>query len=306
VIASDGSDDGTNEIVSSFAEPNVVLQAFSPRRGKSVVLNDAMKRVRSEIVMLSDANTMMEPQAVRRLVRWFADADVGAVCGSLDLYDAKTGRNADGVYWRYENFLKRCEGTLRAVLGANGAIYALRRRLFQPLPADTLIDDLTIPLLAKLHSHCRIVYDRQAIAFEETAPSIQAEFRRRARIGTGGYQALTRLWPLLHPRFGWTAFAFLSHKVFRWASPLFLVGLLLSNLLLASAPGYQAAFAAQVVFYLFALLGNQVSWGGRFGRLLRLPTLFTVVNAALLVGFVRWLQRPQSGVWIRTPRVANA
>lgn len=108
VIASDGSDDGTNEIVESFADRGVVLQPFMPRRGKSVVLNDAMARVRGEIVMLSDANTMMNSQAVRRLARWFADTDVGAVCGWLDLYDAETGRNADGVYWRYENFLKRC------------------------------------------------------------------------------------------------------------------------------------------------------------------------------------------------------
>lgn len=192
------------------------------------------------------------------------------------------------------------------MLGANGAIYAIRRRLFQPLPADTLNDDLTIPLLAKLHSRCRIAYDRHAIAFEETAPSIQAEFRRRVRIGTGGYQALTRLWPLLHPRFGWTAFAFLSHKVFRWASPLLLVGMLLSNLLLATLPGYRMILLAQVVFYAFALIGNRMSLGGRIGRILRLPTLFTAVNAALLVGFVRWLRRPQSGVWVRTPRVAQA
>ncbi len=115
------------------------------------------------------------------------------------MYDTTTGRNADGIYWRYENFLKRCEGRLHAVLGANGAIYALRRKLYQPLPADTLIDDLTIPLLAKLHSNCRIVYDKQAVAVEETAPDIQAEFRRRARIGTGGYQAISRLWPLFCP-----------------------------------------------------------------------------------------------------------
>jgi cellulose synthase/poly-beta-1,6-N-acetylglucosamine synthase-like glycosyltransferase len=179
----------------------------------------------------------------------------------------------------------------------------MRRDLFRPIPADTLIDDLTIPLLAKLHSGCRIVYDQQAVAREETAPDIQAEFRRRARIGAGGFQAISRLWPLLHPRFGWTAFAFLSHKVLRWASPFFLVGMLLSNLLLAAEPVYRYLLSAQLAFYALALVGGRVALQGWAGRLLRLPALFTAVNAALLRGFVRWLRRPQSGVWVRTPRV---
>ena len=304
VVASDGSSDGTNEIVERYADQGVVLLAFPQRRGKSVVLNDAVGRLRGDVMLLSDANTMLDPQAARRLVRWFSDPTIGAVCGWLDLYDTRTGRNADGVYWRYENFLKRCEGRLDAVLGANGAIYAMRRALFQAIPADTLIDDLTIPLLAKLRSGCRIVYDQQAVACEETAPDIRAEFKRRARIGAGGFQAIARLWPLLHPRCGWTAFAFLSHKVLRWSSPFFLVGMLLSNLLLAGDPGYRALLLAQFAFYALAAVGSRIALQGRAGRLLRLPALFTTVNAALLVGFARWLRGPQNGVWVCTPRVA--
>jgi cellulose synthase/poly-beta-1,6-N-acetylglucosamine synthase-like glycosyltransferase len=305
VVASDGSTDGTNEIVRRYADRGVVLLPFPQRRGKSVVLNDAVGRLRGEVVILSDANTMMDRQAARRLARWFSDPMVGAVCGWLDLYDSRTGRNADGVYWRYENFLKRCEGRLHAVLGANGAIYAMRRALYQPIPSDTLIDDLTIPLLAKLRSGCRIVYDKQAVAREETAPDIQSEFGRRARIGAGGFQAIARLWPLLHPRFGWTAFAFLSHKILRWASPFFLVGMLLSNLLLAGDPLYRTLLLGQFAFYALAIAGSKITLQGWVGRLLRLPALFTTVNAALLVGFVRWTLRPQSGVWIRTPRMAS-
>lgn len=303
VVASDGSSDGTNEIVARYADRGVVLLDFPQRRGKSVVLNDAVGRLSGELMMLSDANTMMHPQAARRLVRWFADPTIGAVCGWLDLYDTHTGRNADSVYWRYENFLKRCEGRLDAVLGANGAIYAMRREWYQPIPADTLVDDLTIPLLAKLHSGCRIVYDREAIAVEETAPDIQAEFRRRARIGAGGFQAIARLWPLMHPRFGWTAFAFFSHKVLRWCSPFFLLAMLLSNALLAGWPLYRGLLLGQAAFYGLAVVGQWVVLPGWPGRLLRLPALFTAVNLALLVGFVRWLRRPQSGVWVRTQRM---
>ncbi len=305
IVASDGSDDGTPEIVRRYADQGVVLRAFSKRRGKSAVLNDVIRHLQGDVMMLSDANTMMDPQAPRRLVRWFSDPAVGAVCGCLDLYDTKTGRNADGIYWRYESFLKRCEGRLDAVLGANGAIYAMRRELYRPIPNDTLVDDLTIPLLAKLHSGCRIAYDKQAVAVEETAPDIGAEFRRRTRIGAGGFQAIVRLGRLLHPRFGWTAFAFLSHKVLRWTSPFFLVGILLSNLLLVGEPVYPALLLAQAAFYALAVVGSQVSLPGWSGRLLRLPTLFTTVNAALLLGFVRWLRRSQSGAWGRTPRAAE-
>ena len=304
VVASDGSSDGTNEIVREYADRGVVLLDFTQRRGKSVVLNDAVGRLSGELMMLSDANTMMRPDAARKLVRWFSDSKIGAVCGWLDLYDTSTGKNADGIYWRYENFLKRCEGQLDAVLGANGAIYAMRRDLFQPLPPDTLIDDLTIPLMAKLQTNCRIVYDKEAVAIEETAPDIKSEFKRRARIGAGGFQALARLWPLLNPKFGWTAFALFSHKVLRWASPFFLVAMLLANVPLAHEPLYLAILAAQGVFYATAWVGSRVHLPGIVGRLLRLPTLFTAVNAALLVGFVRWLRRPQTGVWVRTPRTA--
>lgn len=302
VIASDGSNDGTNEIVKRYADRGVRLLAHPHRRGKSVVLNEAMPQLRGEVVLLSDANTMLEPSAGRRLVRWFADSDVGAVCGWLRLVDSRTSHNVDGVYWRYENFLKRCEGRLGALLGANGAIYAVRRSAYHPIPSNTLVDDLTIPLLARLRSGCRIIYDKQAVAWEETAPDIHAEFRRRARIGAGGFQAISRLWPLLHPRFGWTAFSFLSHKVLRWYSPFLLVIAFVTSLLLANQSLYFVLFLLQVLFYSAALLGVQVTHQGRVARLLRMPALFTTVNLALMVGFWRWLSQEQSGPWIRTSR----
>src|SRR6185503_13364036 len=120
---------------------------------------DAMERIAAPIVLLSDANTSIEPGAVRSLVRWFADPRVGAVCGRLVITDPRSGKNVDGVYWKYETYLKKRESELGALLGSNGAIYAIRRELFRPIPADTIIDDFVIPLLAKQRSGCRIVYD---------------------------------------------------------------------------------------------------------------------------------------------------
>jgi cellulose synthase/poly-beta-1,6-N-acetylglucosamine synthase-like glycosyltransferase len=123
VVASDGSTDRTAAIVRGFTDPRITLLDFPVRRGKPVVLNDVIPRLRSDIVVLSDANTAIEPQVVNRIVRWLSQPDVGSVVGRLVLTDPVSGQNVDGVYWRYETFLKKCEAKLGALLGANGAIY---------------------------------------------------------------------------------------------------------------------------------------------------------------------------------------
>src|SRR5439155_4782918 len=128
--------------------------------------------------------------AARHLLAWFRDSSVGVVCGKLVLMDAATGNNVDSLYWRYETFIKECEGRLGALLGSNGAIYAIRRELFPTIPANTLVDDFVIPLLAKLNTGCRIIFEPRAVAREEIAPEMEDEFGRRSRIGAGGYQAI--------------------------------------------------------------------------------------------------------------------
>ena len=302
VIASDGSDDRTHEIVRQFADEGVRLVAYDGRRGKAAVLNASVGATRGQIIVFSDANTNFEPDAIRRLVRWFADVEVGVVCGRLVLTDAATGKNADGVYWRYETFLKQCEGRLGGLLGANGAIYAMRRELYCPVPDNTIVDDFVIPLLAKLHHGFRIVYDQTARAYEETAATISHEFRRRVRIGTGDYQSLTLLWRLLRPRHGWTAVTFLCHKLLRWLSPFLLVLMAVSNVFLVASPFYAATMAGQIVFYSLAIVGTQAVGNHILLKLLRGISLFCSVNAALLVGFCKWMFLKPSGAWQRTNR----
>jgi cellulose synthase/poly-beta-1,6-N-acetylglucosamine synthase-like glycosyltransferase len=301
-IASDGSTDRTNEIVRRYADRGVRLFAYEMNRGKATVLNRSVPQLRGEVVVLSDANTHMAPDAVRRLARWFADPPVGAVCGKLVLLDPATGRNVDGLYWRYETFLKACEGRLGALLGSNGAIYAVRKALFPAVRPGTLIDDFVIPLDAKRQSGCRIVYDTQAVAYEETPPTIRAEFRRRVRIGAGGFQSIGMLWRLLCPAHGWVALTFLCHKILRWACPFLLLGGLAANLLLLGDPVYDRLLAAQVAFYAVAVAGHWLPARPRFLRFLRLPTMFVSMNLALLCGFFRWVRGGQTGVWRRTDR----
>jgi cellulose synthase/poly-beta-1,6-N-acetylglucosamine synthase-like glycosyltransferase len=302
MVASDGSSDGTAEIVRRYAERGVRVADYPQRRGKASVLNAAMQEVQGRIAILSDANTYFDPMAARRLVRWFADRKVGAVCGKLVLLDPQTGRNVDSMYWKYETFLKKCEGRLGALLGANGAIYAIRRESFVPIPGDTIVDDFVIPLLARLRSGRSIIYDPEAVAWEETPANISSEFRRRSRIGAGGFQSIALLWRLLSPRQGWIAFTFFSHKVLRWLCPFFLIVAFVANCLLVRQPLFQVTLAAQALFYLISLAGAYLPGSGLALRLVRLTTMFSSMNLALLVGFWRWISGRQRGIWQRTAR----
>lgn len=302
VIASDGSTDGTVAIARSIQCPVVQVLAFDRRRGKPASLKAALPSCSGEILVLSDANTYLEPDAIRSLVRWFDDSRIGVVCGRLKLMDAVAGTNVDSLYWRYETFLKRCEARLGALLGANGAIYAIRKELFPSIPNETAVEDFVIPLQAKLNSGCEIVYDADAIANEETPTLIAAEFRRRARIGAGGFQSLSLLWRLLSPGNGWTAFSFLSHKLLRWLCPFFLLAALLANASLAAQSPYRKLLAAQSTFYLMALAGVWLPGPTRPMRWVRLSTMFVGMNAALLVGFWRHIRSSQSAAWERTER----
>ena len=302
VVATDGCTDATADVARAFADRGVRLLEYGERRGKTAVLNESIPRVTGDVVILSDANTVMAPDAARCLARWFRDSRVGVVCGQLVLTDPVTGLNSDGLYWRYETFLKTCESLLGALLGANGGIYAIRKSHFSPIPANTIVDDFVIPLLTRIRTGCEILYDSQAVAYEETPPALDAEFRRRARIGAGGFQSLGHLWRLLNPAQGWIAFTFLSHKVLRWACPFFLVGLLVTSGLLMEHHPYRSLFASQLAFYALSGLLAFSPPGVRVLRPLRLTTMFTGMNLALLVGFWRWARGDLGGTWTPTAR----
>ena len=304
VVASDGSDDATADIVRRCNDSRVRLLDYRTRRGKAAVLNSAFQELRGEFVVMSDANTFNDRHAVRRLVRWFEDPSVGVVCGRLVLTDPATGRNVDSLYWQYETFLKKNESELGALLGANGAIYAIRRSIYTGIRANTAVDDFVIPLLAKMRQDCRLVYDHEALAYEETPAQVSDEFRRRTRIGAGGYQSLSVLHPLLHPRHGWIAFSFWSHKILRWTCPFFMLGALVSSAaLINDAPVYALAFSLQLVGYSAATVGHFLPGNRSIGiRVARLTTMFASMNLALLVGFWMWAAGRQGGVWQRTAR----
>lgn len=301
IVGCDGREDLTGELARTCDDSRITVLEFEQRRGKASVLNDCVATARGEIVVLSDANTMMEPQSVRRLVRHFGNGRIGGACGKLILTDPLTGQNVDGVYWRYENFLKRCEAKCGVLLGFNGALYAIRKSLFQQLPAETLVDDFIVGMRIYLQGR-NLVYDSTAVAREETPALISSEFQRRVRIGAGGFQSLRLLWRLLTPQHGRLAWAFWSHKVLRWVCPLFLLTAMAANLALASSSIYLQLLLLQASFYAIAACG--LWWGacGRLAKPVRIAALFVSMNAALLVGAWRWIRGTQGAQWKRTER----
>ncbi len=303
LIGSDGSSDATAAILEKYTEHPVIKPViFTQNRGKTSVLNDLVNRATDEILVMSDANTDFAPDVIHQLVRHFENPQVGAVCGELNLVDAQSSNNKDGVYWRYERFLKQKENHLNAVLGANGANYAIRKSLFRPLPTNTIVDDFQIAMNVS-RSGYQVVYDCDAKASEEVAPDLQSEEGRRVRIGSGNYQAFfANLWAL-NPLLGWRFVAYVSHKVIRWFAPHLLILIAVSNLLLLPTPLYTLTFCGQVIFYLVAWWGiTNKKRGKQVPNIVALPAFFVAMNWALFRGFIRFISADLSGTWQRTQR----
>jgi cellulose synthase/poly-beta-1,6-N-acetylglucosamine synthase-like glycosyltransferase len=304
LVGCDGCTDRTAAIAREAGGARVTVQEIWPRGGKAAAISRLVLGARGDVVVLTDANVMLDPVSVRALVRRFRERDVGAVVGRLRLHDATRAQLEEGAYWRYETLLKYYEGKHGCVLGANGGIYAVRRVLFSPLPADTIIDDFVVPLRIAVRGF-RVPFEPDAVAHEQTTGSAGREFVRRARIGAGDWQALARVPEVLDPRNGFLFFAFVSHKLLRWATPLLLAVALLANASLAVAPGawgVRALLAGQLAFYALALAGAR-HLAGPLRRLASLAHYFVAMNAALAVGFWRFLRRSQPAAWERTDRV---
>jgi cellulose synthase/poly-beta-1,6-N-acetylglucosamine synthase-like glycosyltransferase len=299
VVGCDGCTDRTAEIARHSGRGRVRVVELAPRQGKASVLARLVPSAPGDVVVLTDANTSFEPGAIRALARRFRDPSVGAVVGRLRLRTRDGG--GEGLYWAYETFLKYLEGKLGCVLGANGGLYAIRRILFPAIPADTITDDFVIPLRIAVRGW-KVPYEPTAVAHEDAPDDPVAEFGRRARIGAGNWQALARLPDLLDPRSGFVAFAFVSHKLLRWAAPFLLALALLASFVGAMTPGAwgcRTLLAAQVAFYTLAAAGEQGA--GAPGRTAR---YFVTMNAALAVGWWRFARGTQRAAWRRTARAA--
>jgi cellulose synthase/poly-beta-1,6-N-acetylglucosamine synthase-like glycosyltransferase/glycosyltransferase involved in cell wall biosynthesis len=302
-VGSDGSTDDTAARAAGHASARVHVLAFGERRGKASVLNDLLDEVSEEIVVFTDANTEFRADAVRLLVRHFANPEIGAVSGELRLQAAGGGDRPEASYWRLETSLKRGESRLGGLLGANGAIYAIRRELYRALRPDTLVDDFTVVMNVAAQGR-QAIFEPQALAFEEVPPGVGASFDRRVRIGIGNYQAFFR-----HPQY-WSRgrwarrFTYVSHKVLRWFSPHLLIVALLASLVLASRPLYATLFDLQVASYALLGAGMVLRRHGWLPGVARTPVFVFALNLAFLVAFCRYVTGRFSSQWV--PRGAPA
>ncbi len=297
----DGCSDDTALLARQAAPPNATVLEYSERSGKPAVINRLVAAASGEIVVFSDANTILEPGAVRALVRHFGDKRVGCVCGELRLRNADGGPVSEGLYWRYEGCLKFFESRLDMLVGANGGIFAVRRDLFEPLPAKAIVDDFLIAMEVRRKQHS-VIFDWQAAGYETSASNVREEFVRRVRIGAGNFHALRMTWPLLLPGAGRIAFAYWSHKVFRWLVPFALLAGFGAAMSLSAQPFYAACALLGVMLGAAGLLGYRRELQHAHRGLCAVPYYFLSMNLALFVGFLKFACGQQGAIWQRTPR----
>ncbi|MEM1055232.1 MAG: glycosyltransferase family 2 protein [Bacteroidota bacterium] len=304
LVVADGSTDGTAEIA---REAGAEILFEPERRGKASAMNRAMAHVTTPLVAFTDANAMLAPGTLRALVAPFADAEVGAVAGEKRVDTAANGTAGEGLYWRYESTLKRLDSRLHSVVGAAGELFALRSDLYQPLEADTLLDDFVLSLRIA-QSGYRVAYAPEAAALEGPSASLEDEWTRKVRICAGGWQSMVRLRGLLNPfRHGLLTLQYVSHRVLRWTlAPVLLPLALALNIVLAPGSAlYTALLAMQAAFYAVAALG----WAWRDREVpvrgFRLPLYVVFMHAAVAPGVVRFLRGSQSVNWARARRATR-
>jgi len=294
IFVSDGSTDGTNQILANVKEQNFRMLLLPKREGKANAINQGTALAQCDVLIFSDAATLFSPDAIKKLVRHFSDPSVGVVCGALQFHASEASRQTEGVYWKYESILRLMEGRLGATLTASGAIYAVRRICFQELAKDTILEDLMIPMHAR-KAGFQVIYDPESKAIDFAATSVRGEFTRRVRLAVGSFRALGDL--IRVPLKGFALLAFVSHKLLRWIVPILLIGILLSSCLLLGSPFYRAVLVVQVLFYLWAAMGyifEQQATKVRFGLL---GYFWLAMNLAFLVGFWRFLFSHRDSTW---------
>ncbi|MEZ5000861.1 MAG: glycosyltransferase family 2 protein [Bacteroidales bacterium] len=310
IWVTDGSDDGSVELLKRFE--NITLLHQEKREGKSAAINRAMKKVSTPVTVLSDANTMLNREALIKVAEGFADGKVGCVAGEKRIYQARAANAAnagEGSYWRYESMIKRLESGTGSAIGGAGELIAFRTSLFKDIPPGIINDDFTISLDI-IRQGYRVKYCPEAFATEKGSRNMREETRRKVRISSGGIQILARNLDILNIfRYGFYTFQYISHKVLRWTVvPLSIIPVFIVNILIilkgdSPADIYLITFWLQSIFYLLVVTGGLLSNLAVRIKLIFLPYYLFSMNHATIVGIIRYLSGGASPLWERSGRM---
>ena len=303
IVVSDGSNDNTASIVEQFSNNGVISMHTPERRGKTAALNRGVPASRGEIVVFSDANNDFNPGAIRALIKNFAEPSVGGVCGIKRIRDAKDRESSEGdsLYWRYESAIKLAESRLGTITNGDGEIFAVRRELYEPMDTAVINDDaeLTLNIVKKGY---RVLYEPGAESLEFASIEIGDDFYVKVRMVAGGFQTIVRHAAFLLPPRNWFTFAFFSHKMLRLTSPVWLLALLVTSILLIESPLYLMLSIAQLAFYALALFGWAMRKQIHLPTLVYVPFYFSTMNLAALFGLIRHLRQTQNVNWQKARR----
>ena len=307
LVGSDCSTDHTNSILTEMKEkfPWLSVYLFDVRRGKVSVINDLVSKVKNDIIVFTDANTVFDVDSLKLLLRQFGDPKTGGVCGRLLLQDPGT-KLSESVeekrYWDYETYIKKFEGQCGILIGANGGIFAIRKKLFRQLPTiKPITDDIFITLMI-LQQKYKFSYDYDAFAQEEVGHEIIHEFKRKTRFAATNFETMSYFKNLFINKNLMLSYAFWSHKILRWLTPVFLILIFILNILLFSGWIFKIFLIFQLTFYTLSYFGFLLRKSKFQTKLFSLPFYFTMTNFAMLIGMINFILKRQTAYWQSTPR----
>ena len=303
----DGSSDNSNEILKEY--PDIKLVYSPERKGKAAAIKHGLSEIKTEFVIFTDANTMLNDDAIREIVRQFMKNNVSCVSGEkrvMARHDGQTAAQSEGIYWKYESILKQWDSDLYSAMGAAGELFAIRMSHYHEAPSNALLDDFMMSMLILKDGH-RIAYTIQAYAMEYGSANLKEESKRKRRIAAGGLQSIWWLRSLMNPIvYPKVAFQFVSHRVLRWSiTPLALIALVPLNILLiifCEHWGYTLAGILQLLFYGAAIIGYLLERTGHRRIILYVPYYFLFMNLNVFIGIHYLMTHHSSGTWEKVQR----
>jgi cellulose synthase/poly-beta-1,6-N-acetylglucosamine synthase-like glycosyltransferase len=306
IFITDGSTDGTATIVAQY--PKIIHLHEPERKGKLAAMNRAMQHVKTDSVIFSDANGMLNARAIKNLLKHYADETVGAVSGEKKIINSEKQvvSKGEGAYWQYESAIKMLDSRLWTVVGAAGELFSIKTRLYEPLAENVIIEDFVQSLRVCMEGFV-VRYEPAAWSQEEASPDIQEEMERKIRIAAGGFQAMAMLKGIFNVfRYPILCFQYLSHRVLRWTlCPLSLITLFISSWAIALQVGglfYSVAAAAQAAFYALAVAGWYLAGQKKRPLVFYFPFYFTFMNLCVFAGFFRYVSGSQQATWKKAKR----